>query len=235
MKRQIEDDGAVAHGSPREVESDMTTERVRVTDRRRINIEKAVGEASDTQQSNAGEATHAPSLKPTYVEELEARTRVAEQRVADVQERFEQLRADLQREMDATRARLNRAADERARQEKAAFVRSLLPVMDNLQLAITAASHGSSSMEILLDGLRGTINGFEGALTNAGVERIIAVGAPFDPELHEAVETVEVETERDNTVVAEYGSGYRFDNRLLRPARVKVGRARQQQTRKAEG
>jgi molecular chaperone GrpE len=163
-------------------------------------------------------------LKPTYVEELEARTRAAEQKALDVQARFEQVRAQLQRETDETRQRLNRAADERAGRAQAEFISSLLPVLDNLQRAVDAAEQGGT-MESLLDGLRGTITGFEQALVAAGAEPFNAIGEQFDPELHEAVDTVEVEPERDHTVTAEYSRGYRLGRQLLRPARVQVGRA----------
>ncbi|MCA1557946.1 MAG: nucleotide exchange factor GrpE [Acidobacteria bacterium] len=193
-----------------------SAEEIRVTDRRRVNLD---GET----QSDVG-ADEAPSLKPRYVEELEARTRAAEQKVADVQSRFEQLRAQLQRETDETRQRLNRAADERARREKADFISTLLPVADNLHRAITAAELGGS-LESLLDGVKGTLSNFEQALLASGVEPIESVGQPFDPEQHEAVDTVEVESERDALVTTEYSRGYRMGDRLLRPARVQVGRS----------
>jgi molecular chaperone GrpE len=190
-----------------------------VTDRRRINADRE-GEAT----GEGGAAHEAPSLKPKYVEELEARTREAEQKVLDVQSRFEQLRATLQRETDETRQRLNRAADERARREKAEFISALLPVADNLQRAIEASDSGSS-MEAVVNGVRGTLGSFESALFAAGVEPLEAIGMAFDPELHEAVDTIEVEAERDGTVTAEYSRGYKMGERLLRPARVQVGRA----------
>jgi molecular chaperone GrpE len=197
-----------------------SAEEIRVTDRRRINLERE-GESS----GESGRAEE-PSLKPKYVEELEARTREAEQKVLDVQSRFEQLRAQLQRETDETRQRLNRAADERARREKADFIGALLPVADNLQRAVEAGEAGSS-LEAVLNGVRGTLSSFESALVAAGVEPLEAIGQPFNPELHEAVDTVEVEPERDGTVTAEYSRGYRMGERLLRPARVQVGRATQ--------
>jgi molecular chaperone GrpE len=196
--------------------TNTSAEEIRVTDRRRINADGAAQADTATDE--------APSLKPRYVEELEARTRAAEQKMADVQSRFEQLRAQMQRETDETRQRLNRAADERARREKADFITGLLPVADNLQRAIQAAERGGS-IESLLDGVRGTLNNFESALLASGVEPLQAVGQPFDPEQHEAVDTVEVEPERDGLVTAEYSRGYRIDERLLRPARVQVGRS----------
>jgi molecular chaperone GrpE len=194
---------------------DSSAEEIRVNDRRRVNLDgEAIGQ----------EAVDAPSQKPSVVEQLEASKRAAEQKLVEVQSRFEQLRSQMQRETDETRQRLNRAADERARREKAEFVSSLLPVVDNLHRAIESAD--SSSFESLLAGVRGTANGFENALIAAGVEPVKSVGAQFDPELHEAVDTIEVEPERDGLVTAEHSRGYRMGDRLLRPARVQVGRAR---------
>lgn len=195
-----------------------TADEIRVTDRRRINLDSE----ADREREGAAEETR---LKPKYVEELETRTREAEQKVLDVQSRFEQLRAELQRETDETRQRLNRLADERARREKADFIIGLLPVVDNLQRAIEASAAGSS-VEAVLDGVRGTLGNFESALASAGVEPLEAIGTAFDPELHEAVDTLEVEAERDGTVTAEYSRGYKMGERLLRPARVQVGRAK---------
>jgi molecular chaperone GrpE len=218
-KKQSMEERETAGGDwPEELSADETPEKIRVNDRRRFNLESnepAVSEESSQQQ---------PSLKPSYVEELEARTRAAEQKAADVQARFEQVRAELKRETDELRQRLARNADEHAAREKAAFLSSLLPVMDNLQRAIEAAESGGSK-ESLLDGLRGTISGFESMLAQTGAEPVEALAQPFDPELHEAVDTTDVEPELDGTVTAQYARGYRLGNQLLRPARVQVGRA----------
>src|SRR5437867_4142077 len=162
---------------------DEEAERIRVTDRRRIHLDGNGKEASQVTE---------PSLKPSYVEELEARAKAAEQKLFEVQTRFDQLRAQLQRETDETRQRLNRAADERTQRDRAAFITALLPVMDNLQRAIEAAE-GGSSLEAIVDGVKGTANSFEAALTTAGVEPIVSVGEPFNPEMHEAVDTTAVE------------------------------------------
>ena len=197
-------------------ESEETGERVRVNDRRRIHVEGLEGEPA---AEEAG-----PSLKPSYVEELETRARAAEQKAADVQARFEQVRAELRRETDEVRQRLTRTADERVAREKAAFLASLLPVIDNLSRALEAAEAGGT-LESLLDGLRGTISGFESALAAAGAEPIEAIGQTFDPERHEAMDTVEVEPALDGEVTAQYSRGYRIGSQLLRPARVQVGRA----------
>lgn len=189
---------------------------IRVTDRRRIHLD----DEADTDRNAEVEV---PNLKPSYVEELEARTKAAEQKALEVQSRFDQLRKQLQSETDETRQRLNRAADGRAQREKADFIAALLPVLDNLQRATEAAEVGNSP-EVIATGIRQTASSFENALAAAGVEPIDAVGQEFDPELHEAVETVDVAPEDEGKVIAQYTRGYKIGDRLLRPARVKVGR-----------
>ena len=197
---------------------DREEHELRVTDRRRIYLDDEGAENVNAEQEQ-------PSLKPTYVEELEARTKAAEKQVQEVQARFDQLRQQLQRETDETRQRLNRSADERAAGEKAKFIASLLPVLDDLNRAIQSEN---TTSEAFLEGVRGIAGSFQSALANAGVEPIESVGEEFNPELHEAVDTGETDAEMDGRVIEEYSRGFRMGDRLLRPARVKVGRAPEQ-------
>ncbi len=192
---------------------DREANELRVTDRRRISLDDEGSEPVKNEEQ--------PSLKPKYVEELEARTAAAEKQVQEVQARFDQLRQQLQRETDETRQRLNRSADERAAGEKAKFISALLPALDDLNRAIEAEN---APREAILEGIRSIATSFQAALTNAGVEPISSVGEQFDPELHEAVDTEETGGEMDGKVIAEYSRGFRMGDRLLRPARVKVGR-----------
>ena len=195
---------------------------IRVTDRRRVYLDEAGTDQRPTEES-------APSLKPSYVEELELRTRAAERQVQEIQSRFDQLRQQLQKETDETRARLNRAADERAANSTAKIISSLLPVLDDLDRAINAATENPDSTS-LLEGLRGVSTYFRNALSSAGVEAMSSVGEQFNPELHEAVDAVDVDEELDGKVIEEYARGFKIGDRLLRPARVKVGRGRQTRT-----
>ena len=203
---------------------DREENELRVTDRRRIYLD-------DEGAERVSAETEQPSLKPTYVEELETRTKAAERQVQEVQARFDQLRQQLQRETDETRQRLNRSADERAASEKAKFISSLLPVLDDLNRAIQSEN---TTREALLDGVRSIVSSFQSALANAGVEPIESVGEEFNPELHEAVDTAETDAEMDGRVIEEYSRGFRMGDRLLRPARVKVGRAPEQARQTAE-
>src|SRR5215203_687296 len=199
---------------------DNEPNELRVTDRRRISLDP---DSAD----HVNEDAERPNLKPTYVEELEARTKAAEQKVHEVQARFDQLRQQLQRETDETRQRLNRSADERSAADKARFISTLLPAMDDLNRAIDAVSQ-NASREATLEGLRGIAASFHAALASAGVEPIVSVGEEFNPELHDAVDTVETAGDMDGKVIEEYSRGFRIEDRLLRPARVKVGRATEQ-------
>src|SRR5215207_7134575 len=198
---------------------DREENELRVTDRRRIYLDDEGAERVNAEQEQQ------PSLKPSYVEELEARTKAAERQVLEVQARFDQLRQQLQRETDATRQRLNRSADERATGEKAKFIAALLPAFDNLTRAIEAAAAADAPRDAILEGIRSTATSFEAALASAGVEAIQSVGEEFNPELHEAVDTEETGGEMEGRVSEEYSRGFRIGDRLLRPARVKVGRA----------
>src|SRR4026207_376262 len=126
------------------------TNELRVTDRRRIYLD-------DEGAERVNEEIEQPNLKPSYVEELEARTKAAERQVQEVQARFDQLRQQLQRETDETRQRLNRSADERATGEKARFIAALLPAMDDLERAIDAGA-GDAPREAMLEGIRRIAN-----------------------------------------------------------------------------
>ena len=97
-------------------------------------------------------------------------------------------------------------------------VKSMLPVLDNLRRAVEHAPDGGE----IASGLNLMVREFEAALERVGVERIAAVGEPFDPAVHEAIggeDSADVETE---TVIAEILPGYRLHDRVLRPALVRI-------------
>ena len=152
------------------------------------------------------------------------RREAAEAKLVGVQAKFEEAKRDLDRETSDMRARMQKTLEDRARQAQYNFLTTLLPVLDNLNLAITA-SEKDPSLDHLRDGVIGTARSFEKALLSVGVESVPGVGAKFDPELHEAVDMKPVEPEEDGLITAEYSKGYRLGDRLLRPARVQVGKA----------
>jgi molecular chaperone GrpE len=123
-----------------------------------------------------------------------------------------------QAEFDNYRKRMLR--DQTAHVERAAgnLIEQLLPVLDSFELALGS---GGTDVERLRKGVELVYGEFLGALEKAGLERIEALGKPFDPEEHEAVMHVE-DDGGDPGVRDVVRSGYRFKGRVLRPAMVKV-------------
>jgi molecular chaperone GrpE len=155
------------------------------------------------------------------------RREAAEAKLVGVQAKFEEAKSNLEKETAEMRSRLMKTLEDRAKQGQFSFLTTLLPVLDNLNLAI-AASEKDPSLEHLREGVKGTARSFEQALLSVGAESVPSVGANFDPELHEAIDMAEVDPEDDGKVTAEYSRGYKFGDRLLRPAKVQVGKARAQ-------
>ena len=122
------------------------------------------------------------------------------------------------------RSRLMKSLEDRSQQAQFNFLTTLLPVLDNLNLAV-ASSETDPSVEHLRNGVIGTARSFERALIDVGVEPIASIGMDFDPELHEAVDMVPTDDENDGRIIVEYARGYKFGDKLLRPARVQVGKA----------
>lgn len=197
-------------------------EELKVEDKRRFNAEgdKATVEVEEPK---------AP-VKPAEVIKLEndlkietERRQAAEAKLVEVQKRFDEAKNNLEKETQEMRQRLMKTLEERAKQGQSNFISTLLPVLDNLNLAIDHAEK-DSSLENLIGGVKGTARSFENALREVGVEAVASVGADFNPELHEAIDMIEVEAEKDGKITAEYQRGYKFGDKLLRPSKVQVGK-----------
>lgn len=178
-------------------------------------------------------ATKPPARSPKEIEledKLKAeveRREAAEAKLVGVQQKFEEAKANLEKETAEMRSRLMKTLEGRAKQGQFDFLIRLLPVLDNLNLAVEA-SEKDPSVEHLREGVKGVTRSFEQALAAVGVEPVPSVGSAFDPELHEAIDMKEVDSDMDAKVTAEYSRGYRFGDQLLRPARVQVGKGRAQ-------
>ena len=96
----------------------------------------------------------------------------------------------------------------------------LLPVLDNLERALEAETDKESSMH---KGVSMVQRQFLSAMQNLGLKTIAPDGA-FDPSLHEAVASADVSDEEDGLVVETMSKGYMLGEKVLRAARVKVGR-----------
>lgn len=198
--------------------------KIPINDKRRFNEQG--DKVRDDDPPKAGEPVKSArevDLENRLKAETERRE-AAEAKLVGVQAKFNEARTDLERETTQMRERLRKTLETNAKQAQFDFLTTLLPVLDNLNRAV-AASEQDPSLDHLRDGVIGTARSFEQALMSVGVETVPGVGAKFDPELHEAVDMTPVEPEKDGIITAEYSKGYRLGDRLLRPARVQVGKA----------
>lgn len=203
-----------------------------VNDKRRVTPD---GEAIEREQDFQKDSTAEPAETSSEVEQLRARLKEveekraeAERQVRDFGERFRHAQAQLRVETDEQRARLQRTFDQKLEAARGDILAGLLDTLDNLKRATTAAEKSdnkNSDFIALLNGVRATANMFEAKMQSLGLSAVPSEGEEFNPEVHEAVEIVPVAKDEDNRVIEELQTGYRFGARLLRPARVRVGRA----------
>lgn len=151
---------------------------------------------------------------------------------ASLRAKIEQLEAEAE---EASNRYLRLAADfdnykKRARQEQSDLVRSanaeligkLLPVVDNFHRVLESTPE--SAGDAWVKGLKLSLQQLEELLAAQGVQPIEAVGQPFDPSLHEAIGHEESSEHPEDTVVTEVRRGYRLNDRVVRPALVRVAR-----------
>jgi molecular chaperone GrpE len=150
----------------------------------------------------------------------------------DLRAKIEQLEADAK---EATNRYLRLAADfdnykKRVRQDQsetiqlanADLIGKLLPVVDNFHRVIESAPPEVD--DAWLKGIQLTLQQLDELLASQGVSTIESVGQPFDPSLHEAIGHEESDEHPEDTVVSEVRKGYRLNDRVVRPALVRVAR-----------
>ena len=178
----------------------------RVTDRRRVDPDS--GEVRQP-------VDPAGAPDPLLAEAVEAA--LVEAEVGAAEEKLAELTADLQR-VHAEYANYRKRVERDRELIKATAIGSvlaeLLSVLDDVD---RARQHGE------LDGaFRSVGESLEGTVARLGLERFGAAGEPFDPNIHEALTHEASDEVSEPTVVAVYQPGYRYSDRVLRPARVAV-------------
>ena len=127
----------------------------------------------------------------------------------------------LQAEYQNFRKRAARDLGDTRSQAVAGTLMPFLNVADYLAMAGTAAAQ-SDNLDALRQGLSMIVAEFDKALEEMGVRKFSAVGAKFDPALHDAVRHEASDTVPEGTIISEWNCGYKIGDRLLRPARVTV-------------
>lgn len=186
---------------------------VKVRDRRRFTAD---GEPIETGEGPAqAEAGPAPEERPDARDE-----KLAQQsgRIDELTRAY----AALVEEGKAARARMEREKARVLDADRAQLAQVLLEGVDHLHRALSAAGEAAGP---LVDGVRLTLGALEKKVQELGATRIAVLGERFDPRIAEAVDMVVVmDPAQDDVVVQEVQAGYRIGERVLRPARVRVGR-----------
>ena len=128
--------------------------------------------------------------------------------------------ARLQAEFDNARKRAVREQQDFREFAAADVIRNLLPTLDSFERALKADADSTD----FRSGIELIYRQFQDALQKIGVQPIVAMGQPFDPRVHEAVEMVDTTEVPDHHVLDELQRGYKYKERLLRPAMVRVAR-----------
>lgn len=126
----------------------------------------------------------------------------------------------LQADFENYRKRIDREIRDIEEFSTSRFARKLLPILDELDLAIHAAASAEKSS--LLEGVKMIRKNFSAALEGEGVKGIEAIGKAFNPAFHEAVEKVPGKKKDGDVIVEEIRKGYFIKDKVLRPSMVKV-------------
>jgi len=166
----------------------------------------------DESSSTAGQAASAPAQATGIEAEL--------QKLKTERDMYVDRLARIQADFDNARKRAAKEQQDFRDFALADTVKTLLPIVDNFERALQSKSDPAdfrSGIELIYKQL-------QDVLTKLGVRPIPAKGEQFDPHVHEAVEMVETSEAADHEVLEEWQRGYKFKDRLLRPAMVKVAK-----------
>jgi len=128
--------------------------------------------------------------------------------------------ARLQAEFENARKRASREQQDFRDYAVVDTIKVILPVVDSFERALRAPAEA----EDFRGGVELIYKQLEDALAKLGVRAIPAKGEQFDPHFHEAIEMVETSDAEDHEVLEEWQRGYKFKDRLVRPAMVKVAK-----------
>jgi molecular chaperone GrpE len=171
-------------------------------------------ETVDQPAGRAQGASQASGALPS----IEAKIAELESALAEARDRHLRLAADF----DNFKKRSRQEQLETIQHASADLIARLLPALDDLHKALDHKPEGVD--EAWVKGLELSVRKLEEALGAHGLEQIRAVGAAFDPKLHEAIGYEESADQPEDTVTSELRRGYRIRDRVVRPALVKLAR-----------
>ncbi|MDO6684229.1 MULTISPECIES: nucleotide exchange factor GrpE [unclassified Agarivorans] len=162
-----------------------------------------------------------PAAEEISVAELLERLATAEQTVADQKDGVVRAKA----EMENIRRRSAQEVEKARKFALEKFANELLPVIDNMEMALQHANREDEALASMIEGVELTLKTLIDAVKKFGIEVVAPQDQAFDPEKHQAMGMQEVEGVAPNTVVAVLQKGYELNGRLLRPAMVMISKA----------
>jgi len=160
-----------------------------------------------------------PDSDNPVAEAYERRARLAEDRLKEVLDAYR----DLKKETEGHRERITRTLERRFDERRDQFLLKFIEILDNFDRALDAAEK-SGAHTSLIEGLILVRTQVVQTLKEHGLERIPALGLPFDPETSEVVQMEPVDDpDQNDIVIRELQRGYRLSGRIARPSRVIVG------------
>ena len=139
-------------------------------------------------------------------------------------DRFRDLALRTQADFENYKKRAAREKQDATKYANESLLQKLIPVVDNFESAMAAATAPNASSEALQAGVNMIYSQLKSALIDAGLEEIDASNKPFDPNLHEAVSQQETAGAPEGQVVQQLRKGYKLRDRLIRPATVIVAK-----------
>ena len=145
-----------------------------------------------------------------------------EEKAAKSEEYFDKL-LRIQADFDNYKKRLERERAEFIKFANAEIIYEILKILDDFERAVEAGKK-KHDFDVLHKGIELIWIDFKEFLKQKGLEEIEAKGKPFDPHEHDAMMQEETEEHPENYVVEEFQKGYKLNDRVIRPAKVKVSK-----------
>ena len=146
-----------------------------------------------------------------------------EQAQATVKDYWEQMMR-LRAEIENYRKRAARDVENAHKYGLKSFVEELLPVIDSMEMGLSAAAGENATLESIREGSELTHQMFIQVLQKQGLNEIDPRGEKFDPEQHQAISMIDDESAESNTVIDVMQKGFSLNDRLVRPAMVVVAK-----------
>jgi molecular chaperone GrpE len=195
-----------------------------------------VSHETETDQPNNNDAVAADDNNvdqagPVSNEEIEQELLQEQEQISETEQLQKQVAEAsdqvlrIQAEMQNVRRRAERDIENAHKYALDKFSADLLPVVDNLERALSAISLDDESQKAVAEGIELTLKSFIDVLARFKIEPIDPAGQPFDANLHQAVSMVPNPDLEPNTVMDVFQKGYTLNGRLIRPAMVVVSQA----------